>query len=141
MKRKEKWFSFSYAKPKQWVKRHEQGIIKTSRYGGFMAGFAGGAIGALATRQPPIWLGGTVGGTLAGDVFGRRVVSSLEARLPSRTSFKIPKIRVSARQVITAPIAIPFKIGEYYGEAWVRHRKNVAAKQIAFIPARKNPFI
>ncbi len=163
-----KMFSFSYANPRQWVQKHEGMIIKTARGAGLAAGFTGGAIGAMITRNPltmsPMWAGGTIGGTFAGDVLGRRLARSLEARLPTKTSFKIPRIRMpsarrvvitpfaakyglqkmkmpSTMQIIASPVLIPFKVGEAFGNVVVNRRKRMMAKQLSFVPARRNSFI
>lgn len=155
-----KMFSFSYANPRHWVQKHEGIIIKTARGTGFIAGFTGGALGAMIFRSPlttPLWTIGTLGGTVAGDAFGRRVARSLETRLPTRTSFKIPRMRMpsagktivtpfatryglqkirmpSAGQIMAAPITIPFRAGEAFGNALVNRRKRMMLKQAVLVP-------
>lgn len=143
-RKSKKWFRMTYAKPRRWLLKHQWGIIKAGRAGGFLAGFTGGAIGAMITRQPvtmmPLWAGGTLGGTIGGEILARKVVKSLKQRLPKKTAYKVPRVRLPTTfQVVTAPVAIPFKIGEAYGESLVRRRR---AKKPTLAPRRKsNPFI
>lgn len=140
-----KMFRFTYARPRQWVKRHEGAIITTARSGGLVAGFAGGAVSAMILRNPlttPLWTVGTVGGTVAGDIFGRRLARSLETRLPIRTSFKVPMMRMpSTGQVIASPFLVPFKTGEAFGNMVVNRRKRMMAKRMSFVPTRRHSFI
>ena len=132
--REKKVIALSNGHPKAWVHRHRYDIIKASRTGGFMAGFAGGSIGAMATGKPfalPLFTAGTMGGTFAGQAFGMKMVKELEKRLPANTRYRMPKLP-SFGQVVTSPIYLPFKVGELYGKALIRRR---AAR------AQPNPFI
>ena len=138
----------SYAKPRRWVTKHRWGLIRGFRTGGFIAGFTGGVAGAIATGIPQVWLGGTMGGTIGGDILGRKVVRSLRTNLPKKTTYKVPRVRIpTVTEVATAPILIPFRIGESYGKAWTTHQKKLQARRQpvtahAFVPVKSaNPFI
>jgi len=155
-RKSKKWFRMSYAKPRRWVTKHQYGIIKVGRAGGFATGFAGGVIGAMIVRggfQAPIWTAGLLGGTIGGEIVARKLVKTLKKKLPAKTTYKVPRVRIpTVAQVATAPIAIPFKVGESYGKAWVSHQRKLEAKKRgrqlvpvsakhSLVSTKGNPFI